>query len=234
MDHTLPRTHTTLSNVDRAMESIDVAVRGMDATARALNATFFGETLPKIHTTLASGDRSIQNINVVAEALNTTLFIEILPNVHTTLLSVDRAMQSIDDAARSIKATAGIMKSILFIIALAVVISCYICASRSRKIHVRKLNRYYLCLHYGDDINTTTETYVSLIKCLPGRVYERTVSTGVDETKVVLVGANEEVESCIRDRTRDDGKLYELLFVGHRFIFRSIAEAMGAVDEFAV
>ena len=56
----------------------------------------------------------------------------------------------------------------------------------------------YRRLHYGDDIESATRTYISLIKFHSFRLAEGgRVPHDVKDTKVVLIGVNEEEESRI-------------------------------------
>jgi hypothetical protein len=103
----------------------------------------------------------------------------------------------------------------------------------AEQINDRELNRRYRRLHYGDDIESATRTYISLIKFHSFRLSEGgRVPHDVKDTKVVLIGVNEEEESRIWNAASRDASLHKLLFADRPFAFPSMRHAMKAIDKY--
>jgi len=94
----------------------------------------------------------------------------------------------------------------------------------------RNLNRCYLRDHYGDDIDTVTKTYIGLIKH-HSLCTKREVRVETENVKVILIGANEEAESRVRNQ-RSQAGIDDLLFVDRRFAYPTITAAMQAANEY--
>ena len=152
---------------------------------------------------------------------------ETVVNLEATVYEVVR------DAKRFASAYAFYLTLILLFVALFFVIYLSIRLRHAQQIHDRELNHRYRRLHYGDDIESATRTYISLIKFHSFRIAKGGKVPGhVKDTKVVLIGVNEEEESRIWDEASRDASLHKLLFADRPFAFHSIKEAMYAIDQY--
>jgi len=142
------------------------------------------------------------------------------------VVAAGRAARSADFAARGL----GVAACILIPTLIKTVLHYHTFAAQSRHTHEQKSNRHYLRDHYGDDIDTASRTYISLIKYHSLRTKEE-VRAETKNIRVILVGANEEAESRIQDR-RSQAGIDDLLFVDRRFIYPTITAAMQAAHEY--
>jgi hypothetical protein len=152
---------------------------------------------------------------------------ETVVNLEATVNEVVR------DAKRFASAYALYLTLILLFVALFFVIYLSIRLRHAQQIHDRELNHRYRRLHYGDDIESATRTYISLIKFHSSRIFKTGRAPGdVKDTKVVLIGVNEEEECRIWHEASRDASLDKLLFGDRPFAFPSMKHAMYAVDKY--
>jgi hypothetical protein len=228
-DNAANRFIETLSNVRFTLANIDQGLQSPEGVVQTTSVHVI-ETLSNARFALANIDQALHSPEGVVQ-MTSAHVIETLLEVQSTLVNAQRLMQGVNLAARGIHAATTGFIFALFVITLTVMISLYIHNGHSQKRNKQKLNQHYLRLHYGGDIDTTSSTYMYLIKFSPRQIYRRMGDTGATDAKVILIGGNAEVESRIWDRRRSDSGLQPLLFPDRRFMFSSITEAMQTVDD---
>lgn len=156
----------------------------------------------------------------------TANFVKTLTEGESTLFSVKEILGDVGLAARGIREIMATLYITLFVIAFSVI--AYLLANyrRLRRIEDREINQQYLREHYGDNIEMKSRVYLNLMQLHADRIQRSSVGAGTKETKVILVGANEEVESCIRQKSSS------LIFPDDHFVFSSITDAMKAAEDY--
>ena len=129
----------------------------------------------------------------------------------------------------SVIQAASVWLSLFLIILFSVTI---IFLSTSIMHRTKTFHSNYVRFQYGGTVETMARTYANLMKFHCNRVRWNGIGTGVERTNILLIGANETAEAYLRhDRDfSSDQTLQSLLPQGEPFVFRTINDALDALD----